>query len=471
MINLTQEQQKICGFTYCLNLLSFNSPLGEKLTLKPFLKGEEEELRDYLQDIGTLIENYPQTAKIRKDVSFLLMQTRVIEKTLLKCGGLLDEVELFEIKRFLLTCEKMLPLISSLRQTCAFKSHDKLKDVKMPLLILDPEGLRAEVFFISGKGRPQLKSVREQKKILDAKLKTLKGSEREECLALHGKLWAEEKELEGDALKQMCDELEAYKEDMLFNYKLLGAYDLLLAKAELATKYHCARPQIVEENIAAKQMILPHIKDRLEKAGGQFTPLDIEIEKGATVLTGANMGGKTVALKSLLVNCLLMQFGFYVFAESFSSPLFEGYFYLPFEGEKEEDGLSGFACDVVRLNGGYALFKDKNCLVVMDEFARGTNAAEGEKILAAVVKTLNKTPELYALLTTHYDNVAPYAAAHYQTGGLRQEGVKGQNIGLKEISRLMDYGLKRVSLNSPAPKDAIEVCRLLGLSDDFMSNF
>ena len=57
-----------------------------------------------------------------------------------------------------------------------------------------------------------------------------------------------------------------------------------------------------------------------------YTHLDVykrQLEQGATVITGANMGGKSVSMKSLTLNLLLAQTGFFAFAKAFSAPLFD----------------------------------------------------------------------------------------------------------------------------------------------------
>jgi len=59
-----------------------------------------------------------------------------------------------------------------------------------------------------------------------------------------------------------------------------------------------------------EDMINPQIADVLEEKGKRFTPVSIALEKGATVITGANMGGKSVALKTIALNILLTQCGF-----------------------------------------------------------------------------------------------------------------------------------------------------------------
>lgn len=61
-------------------------------------------------------------------------------------------------------------------------------------------------------------------------------------------------------------------------------------------------------------MINPQTADALHSSGRKFTPVSIELLSGSTVITGANMGGKSVAVKTLALNVLLALCGFPVFA-------------------------------------------------------------------------------------------------------------------------------------------------------------
>jgi len=56
----------------------------------------------------------------------------------------------------------------------------------------------------------------------------------------------------------------------------------------------------------------PEIKEILEKGAKVFTPVSIDLSSGATIITGANMGGKSVTLKTIVLNLLLGQMGFFV---------------------------------------------------------------------------------------------------------------------------------------------------------------
>ncbi len=94
--------------------------------------------------------------------------------------------------------------------------------------------------------------------------------------------------------------------------------------------------------------IHPLIAEILDKQGLSFTPISIELQQGATVLSGANMGGKSVALKTVFLALLMTQLGYFPFCKSLQTPLFD---FFAFESSREGDlhrGLSSFGLEAVR---------------------------------------------------------------------------------------------------------------------------
>lgn len=88
----------------------------------------------------------------------------------------------------------------------------------------------------------------------------------------------------------------------------------------------------------------------LGEKGLEFTPVDLELERGATVVTGANMGGKSVSLKTITLNLLLMHTGFFVFAKGMTAPLFHSVGLIGADGQSVERGLSSFGAEVKELD-------------------------------------------------------------------------------------------------------------------------
>ena len=215
--------------------------------------------------------------------------------------------------------------------------------------------------------------------------------------------------------------------------------------------------------------------DLLSEQGRSFVPVSISLDRGATVITGANMGGKSVAMKTVALNVLLMQAGFLVCAKEAKMPLFESVLMLFEDMQSIQSGLSGFGSEIVQFQKALAQVEQGYSLFLLDEFARGTNPDEGAVIVQAVTKYLNGVNAI-SLLTTHYDKVADCGKAHYQIIGLRdidpeairrELAVSGED-GIRVIARHMNYGLYRVEGRSDCPRDALNICRMLSLKPEIL---
>ena len=162
-------------------------------------------------------------------------------------------------------------------------------------------------------------------------------------------------------------------------------------------------------------------------------------------------------------------------AKAAELPLLDGLFIISEDLENIDSGLSSFGAEIVRFN---AMLKERRglSLVMLDEFARGTNPEEGAMIVRGVVKYLDSLPD-YAVLTTHYDNVASHAGRHYQVKGLRAmdiDKVKAQiasgEDGVAAIAACMDYGLFEVRGEADCPHDALNILRLLSLPEEILES-
>jgi len=254
----------------------------------------------------------------------------------------------------------------------------------------------------------------------------------------------------------------------------IGRLDLTLAKARLARRFGCVRPRLsAVPEVEAFDMVHPEVADHLKERGGAFTPVSITLEKGTTVITGANMGGKSVSLKSVTLNLLLLQTGFFVFAREMTAPLFDSVSLICTDRQSVEQGLSSFGAEVAALGDLLRREKGKFFFVALDEFARGTNPREGAALARALVEYLGGL-NCVAMMTTHYDGVSDAARRHYQVAGLAALDTAAFRAGeapLDRLSRLMDYRLLAAPPGAPCPRDALRVCRLLDLDEEWMKIF
>ena len=264
-------------------------------------------------------------------------------------------------------------------------------------------------------------------------------------------------------------------DDLLADADTAGRLDFLIQKALFAHRFGGVRPELTDTALELTDMINPELCDLLQEQGRAFVPVSISLDRGAAVITGANMGGKSVAMKTVALNVLLLQAGFLVCAKSARMPLFWSVHMLFDDLQSIQSGLSGFGSEIVQFQKALAEVEQGYSLFLLDEFARGTNPDEGAIIVQAVTRYLNDVNAI-SLLTTHYDKVAEHARVHYQIIGLRdvdpeqirRELAATNEDGVAGIARHMNYGLYRVEGRSDCPRDALNICRMLSLKPEIL---
>ncbi|HZZ00943.1 MAG TPA: hypothetical protein VFE36_15385 [Candidatus Baltobacteraceae bacterium] len=249
----------------------------------------------------------------------------------------------------------------------------------------------------------------------------------------------------------------------------LGETDVLAAAARFALSYGCRPAKIVQQSSVRFEgaRFLPLV-DELESSGRHFTPIDVELHDVA-VLTGPNMGGKSVCLRTCGFVVLCAAFGLPVPAGSAETALFDEIAWLGIGAADAGLGglLSSFAREVVRLRDVLARPARKT-FVLVDEFARTTTPHEGKALLIALIEALRERGAC-GMVATHLGGVASDAGVrHFAVRGLRgipeRPAAADLNEALASLSRSMDYTIAEVGEGQPeARADAIALAALLGL--------
>ena len=478
MIELNFQQKDNIGFQYIIDELAPCSPYGEERIkgMKPFTREQKPELLRQLQNIQRVLENRDRCASAMDKLMHTFMCIKNIRKIAEKCcESTLNAIELFEVKRFLLESERMLPLFAEVNAAVCFDGIT-LKDTTETLELLDPEKNRVASFYISDMYSQELRAIRKEKRALEEAIRRAEGEEKEELQAKRVLVAVEEEHEERKVRIMLSEQLRPFIPAMLHNMDAIAQIDLSVQKAALARRYGAVLPVITENQVDFAEMTNPQIADSLKKRGNSFTPISLALCEGATVITGANMGGKSVAMKTVALNILLVHCGFFPFAKEAACPIFDSMHIISEDLENTDRGLSSFGGEIVRFNEVLSHLDEGFAFIMLDEFARGTNPDEGAAIVQAVTAYLNKKHAV-TLLATHYDNVSDQANAHYQVIGLKDlnvEELRAQiaavsgHVGVELISKHMNYGLYRVEGKQNCPRDALNICRLLALNTEIL---
>jgi dsDNA-specific endonuclease/ATPase MutS2 len=249
-------------------------------------------------------------------------------------------------------------------------------------------------------------------------------------------------------------------------------WDLARAAALLAAATGGVRPALGAGGLELVSGRYLPCQEECAALGLAYAPLDAHFEGGAIVLFGSNMGGKTVALKTLLFMQLLAQAGLFVPAARFSTRVYPDIHYIGELAGERLAGLSGFGFELWRFQEAWT--KGSGALIAFDEPARTTGSHEAEALVSALVEAYadgGGAGGARALFATHFRGVARVPGAEYwRMRGLDRVAAceaLDADAPLAErlwgINRHMRYELRPDSDQDPPVSDALAIARMLGL--------
>ena len=262
----------------------------------------------------------------------------------------------------------------------------------------------------------------------------------------------------------LTEQLRPWGEAIARNLDTLAHLDLILAKVRLASDWHCCRPEVTDRTELV-QLSNPEVAAALAEKGRRFQPIDIHFGRETILVTGANMAGKSVLLKTLALTQYLFQFGFYVPAQRASLCVVEEIITSIGDRQSELSGLSSFAVEILTIDKiiqeGRA---GKRVLALVDELARTTNPEEGKVLVGNFIR-LTTQLGITALVTTHYGGIEA-SCRRLRVKGLQLK--EGQVVTTGNISDFMDYALVETDADE-VPMEAFTIARLFGVDDELLA--
>lgn len=429
-----------------------------------------------------MISSLKKNKVVYDNIQYEFCKVKNIKNTIVRLENknILDELELFEIKNFAINVNKIMQYYSKLNIDVDYINFNSLGKV---VKLLDPEDLKLTTFQIYGAYSKRLLRIRQNK--LNVEKEIFSSTDMENIENLKKKrleIVIQEDQEVLKIRKALTEELYNYLIDVKENIKNIGKLDLLIAKADLAIKYNAIKPSINEDNkIYFKDLVNPNIQRILDSQGKQYIPISIEIDNKITIISGANMGGKSVSMKTIALNLYLFQCGFFVFAKEANLCILDFIYLVSDDMQDINKGLSTFGAEIIKLKEITKLIKIRDGFIALDEFARGTNPIEGRLLLKSICEYFKQYNSI-SLISTHLDDINISDVDYYQVIGLKNvnfEALKRQidlrigtdksSNGVKILQEYMDYRMEKVSKETKVPKDAINICKLLGLDNEIIN--
>ena len=449
------------GFRYVIEQLELLSGVSRQMLHKTEFCTNADILLQRWQEVEAVanaIDTCNDAAAIN-DLGHALMQIRDITTTFLNCKQkvVLDDVQLFEVKNFAMLSNAIAGHVEAI----SIGGIVALPDLSEVVSLLDPDRNGVPHFYIYDSYDQRLPLIRKELRALQTRISP--DADTEKRIA---ELWQQNAEVENEVRKTLSHSLSRFADDMLEAIRQIARLDILLAKCRLNKRYGLCMP-VIGTTVCYKGLYNIRLQDVLAEKGGSCQPVDIEFGEGACVITGANMAGKTVLLKSVGIAQLMAQFGFYVpAAEAQIVPVNDVLFCIGDE-QDEMNGLSSFASEMLKINDIIQQTKQSRLLVLIDEPARTTNPYEGMAIVDAIVDYLHRQHS-FALLTTHYSGLQSQCK-RLRVKGLQQHLDDSQKITPQNINSFIDYSLTEDSTGN-VPQEALRIAEILDFDSEVLAS-
>lgn len=185
---------------------------------------------------------------------------------------------------------------------------------------------------------------------------------------------------------------------------MIEKLDFIISKGKLSIDMDAAEPAINTNHIISLKEARHPLMDR-----NIAVPLNFSIGENVRgiIITGPNTGGKTVAIKTVMLNSVMAQCGLHVTCKEADICMNSSYLCDIGDGQNMSENLSTFSAHITNVLEVLSEV-DENSFVILDELGSGTDPTEGMGIAVAILEELRKSGAIF-LVTTHYPEVKEYA--------------------------------------------------------------
>jgi DNA mismatch repair protein MutS2 len=257
-------------------------------------------------------------------------------------------------------------------------------------------------------------------------------------------------------LRELTGRLREYGDAIRSAASVMGALDLIFAKARFALEFDCVVPRFTGR-IHLEGARHPLLIDVLRRSARRVVPFTLTLDRDCRTLliSGPNTGGKTVTLKTVGLIALMAQAGLPVPCSAAEMPVFEQVLADIGDNQSIAQNLSTFSAHVSRLRE-MALDVTPDSLVLLDEIGSSTDPEEGGALGVALVDHF-RAAGAYTVASTHLTALKIY--------GANTKTVVNASMGFDDHSLEPTYELH---VGLPGKSSGLDIAERLGMPEDIL---
>ena len=282
--------------------------------------------------------------------------------------------------------------------------------------------------------------------------------EPEETIQLNNDLYSlevEERKEVQKILKDLTQKLSIYSSVINAYIEVIGNFDFIKAKAKLAIDYNGNLPNVIDKAIIdLKEAYHPLLYLYNKKINKKTYPISIELNNDSRIIliSGPNAGGKTVSMKTIGLNQILLQSGLLVPVHPNSTMgIFKQIFIQIGDDQSIEFELSTYSSHLISMKYFLENANGKT-LFFIDELGSGSDPNLGGAFAQVILEELCKKHAL-GIVTTHYLNLKIMAN---NTKGIVNAAMTFDEKTLQPLYKL--------SLGKPGSSYTFSIAERIGLS-------
>lgn len=262
-------------------------------------------------------------------------------------------------------------------------------------------------------------------------------------------------------LKELTQKLSEHLALVKTYQSILTSIDFIQAKAQLAMELEADLPEIVDEpRIELIQAFHPILWKNNQHVRKSTLAQHVLLDKSRRmlVISGPNAGGKSITLKTIGLNQLMLQSGLLVPMDSNSKMcLFQQVISDIGDQQSIENELSTYSYRLKRMNH-FLKVSNHRTLLLLDEFGTGSDPDLGGALAEVFFERLYQT-KCFGIITTHYSNIK-----------MKADQLKNAINGCMLFDTETLEPLYKFSIGQPGSSFTFEVAQINGISLDIIED-